>query len=72
MEAWINLYIPISDLEIDYTASRESEESEFWGNVQTHYYWDIDIRSVSYNGISTDDFDSAAIREWLIDNVLDA
>lgn len=69
MQAWINLYIDISDLEIDYTATKESDVTEMWGRVETTYYWDIDIRSVRYNGVETDDFDRCAIEDWLIDKL---
>jgi len=68
MKTWINLYVDVSDLEIDYTATRESEMTEMWGREETEFYWDVDIHSVKYNGVETDDFDEAAVIDFIINH----
>lgn len=67
MKAWINLYVDMSDLDIDYKIERYSERSEYWGMIRDDDYVDIDIRSVKYNGVETDDYDVDAVENYILE-----
>lgn len=72
MKAWINMYVDICDLDVKYSASRESDTTEMWGRDETHYYWDIDVFEVSYNGVIVEDYDNEAIVEFIVEHILES
>ena len=70
MKAWVNLYIDMKDLEIDYTVHRSSDSTEMWGRVETREVFEVDIHSVSYNGVYCDDYDLSVVEDYVL-NVLE-
>ena len=66
MKAWINLYVDMSDLDIDYKIERYTETSEHFGQLRTDRYVDIDIKSVKYNGVETDDYDVDEVEDYIM------
>ena len=66
MKAWINLYVDMSDLDIDYKIEHYTETSEHFGQLRTDNYVDIDIKSVKYNGVETDDYDVEEVEDYIM------
>lgn len=66
MKAWINLYVDMRDLDIDYSIEHYTETSEHFGQMRTDRYVEIDIRSVKYNGVETDDYDVDEVEDYIM------
>lgn len=66
MKAWINLYVDMRDLDIDYSIEYYTETSEHFGQLRTDRYVDIDIKSVKYNGVETDDYDVDEVEDYIM------
>lgn len=70
MITWVQLAIDVTDLEIDYDITRDSDVSEFWGRKETIENTYVDINSVKYKGVEVDDFDHSALEDYIL-NVLE-
>lgn len=68
MKAWVNLYVDISNLDIDYVIHRYTETSEHFGQVRTDNVVEVEIKTVAFNGVVTDDFDYEEIEQWILEN----
>lgn len=71
MKTYISMIVDVSDLDIDYKASRESDVTEMWGRVETHEFWDVQIKGVKFNGVELEEYDYEEIVDWIIQNELE-
>ena len=68
----ITLQVDIEDLDIEATYTKNSLSTEYWGNERTDTWWEVDIDSITYNGIDVDLSDSEYnnVEDYLLDDRL--
>lgn len=66
----ITLQVDIDDLDIEATYTKNGVTTEYWGNSRTDTWWEVEIDSITYNGIDVDlsDHDYDNVEEYLLDN----
>lgn len=66
----IIMQVDVDDLDIEAIYTKNSLTSEYWGNERTDTWWEVEIDSITYNGIDVDlpeqDYDN--VEDYLLRN----